>query len=246
MGWPASILVALLAGALGVFAAGLVMYACVGWYRISSFEGKSGYAIVAAAFLGGVAALILGLVTARMMPPGGMAGFLRGLGVSWAIVVSVALLSAGIARALADIPPTIDGCELMLEVEIRLPVGADAVPVGDERASYFHLHSVVRGVARKSLLGRLRPADARLVDGRRVVPGSVHVFTERGLRSVGIVIAGGPPFGFIVPLPARPKRAHEAWSEWGPRPPPPKPPWPDTRPSFRFRVQKIGVERAAR
>jgi len=240
MAWPTSILIAFLSGALGLFAGGLVMYACVGWYRISSFEGKSGYAVMAVALLGAIAGLIVGLVTARMVSPGGMVGFLKGLGIASGIVLVAAGAAAGIARALADIPPTIDGQELRLEVEIRLPVDVKARPGSGGGESYLHLHSVVRRVARKSLLGELRAADARLEDGRWIVPGSVHVFTERGSRSLGIVVAGQPPFGFIVPLPARPTRAREAWSEWGPRPPPPNPPWPDTRPSFRFRVQRIG------
>ncbi len=237
MGWLGSILVALLAGGLGLVAAGLVMSACVGWYRVSHFEGKAGFAVVAVALLGGIAGLIVGLVTARVVA----GGFLEGLGISSAIVLAAAGLSAGIARLLADIPPAIGGRELMLEIEVRLPVGAGPPPASGGGKSYFHLHSVVRHVARKSLLGELRLSEARLADGRWIVPGSVHVFTERGKRSLGIVIDGQTPFGFLVPLPARPKPAHEAWSGWLPRPRPPSPPWPDTKASFRFRVQRIGV-----
>lgn len=239
MGWLASIVVAVLSGGVGLLAAGLVMSACVGWYRVSHFEGKAGFAVVGVALLGGIAGLIVGLVTARAVSAGGMVGFSKALGISSAIVLAAAGLSAAVARLLADIPPVIDGRELMLDVEIRLPAGASPPPPDGKGKSYFHLHSVVRHVARKSLMGEL--SEARLADGRWTVPGSVHVFTERGKRSLGIVLDGQPPFGFLVPLPARPKPAHEAWSEWLPRPRPPSPPWPDTNASFRFRVRRIGV-----
>jgi len=233
MGWLGSILVALLTGGLGLLAAGLVMNACVAWYRVSHFEGKAGYAVVTVALLGGIAGFVVGLATARVVGT----GFLGSLGIASGAVMLLALLSAAVARALADVPPTIDGQELTLEIEVRLPAGAT---VGTGSEPYFHLHSVVRRTARKSGRGEIRPTEARLEDGRWIVPGSAHLFTGRGMRSIGIVLPGQEPFGFLVPLPARPKPAHEAWSDWFPRPKPPNPPWPDSKPSFRFRVRRIG------
>lgn len=238
MGWPGSILVALLSGGLGLLAAGLVMSACVGWYRVSHFEGKAGYAVVAVALLGGIAAFVVGLAVARLTG----AGFPGTLGIASGIIVLLALLSAAVARALADVPPTTDGQELTLEIEVRLPTGATIATDGE---SYIHLHSVVRRVARKSERGELRSAEARLSDGRWIVPGSAYLFTGRGMRSIGIVLPGQEPFGFLVPLPARPKPVHEAWSDWFPRPKAPNPPWPDSKPSFRFRVRRMGGAPAA-
>ena len=52
MGWVLVLLVALLTGGVGLLLGGVVMAACVRWFRVSSFEGKSGYAIVAMALLG--------------------------------------------------------------------------------------------------------------------------------------------------------------------------------------------------
>ena len=238
MGWLASLLVALLSAGVGLFAAGFVMNACVGWYRVSSFEGKAGYAVVAVALLGGIAAFVVGLVTARLAPTGGFAGFARSVGIAWALVLGAALLAMGLARALADIPPTLDGVPLRLEVEVRLPVDVKVAPAATDGASYVHLHSVVRRTARKSVQGDLRLADARHEDGRVVVPASAPLFTQRGARSLGFKVEGLEPFGFLVPLPRRPSRAHEAWSEWGPRPRPPNV-WPASKPSYRFRVQKV-------
>lgn len=226
MGWFAILLVTFMTGALALVAAGFVMSACVGWYRISSFEGKSGYAVVSVAILGGFGGLILGFLIART-------GDGSLVGIAWGAVLLAAGVAAAVARALADVPPTIGGQELTLDVEIRLPEGAS----GD--VADLQLHSVVRAVARKSERGELRPAEARLEEGRRVVPGSAHVFTGRGLRMVSVQIGDEPRFGFQVPLPARPRPRHEEWSEWLPRPVPPNPPWPPSKPSLRFRVRRI-------
>ena len=239
MSWPISIFVALLTGALGLLAGGLIMNACIGWYRISSFEGKSGYALVAVALLGGLLGLIVGLVTSRMLTGEGLTGFLKGVGIAWGLVLAIAAIVTGITWSLADIPPTIDGKELMLDVEIKLPVDVTQSPAQGQGESSLALGSVVNHTQRKSESGELRPADARLDAGRWVVPGSVHVFTMRGLRSITVQVNGPPAFGFIIPLPARPGREFAEWSEWEPRPPAPNPPWPDGKPCFRFRVTPI-------
>jgi len=239
MSWPLSAVVALLSGALGLLAGGLVMNACVRWYRISSFEGGSGYAVIGVALLGGVAGAILGLVTSRMLTGEGMPGFLKGVGVAWGAVLVIAALAAGIAFALADIPPTLDGNELMLEVEIKLPVEVKKSPAKGKGESFLGLASVVNHTQRKSERGELCPTDARLDDGRWVVPGSVHIYTTRGLRSLDIQLNGEEVLGFLVPLPGHPGKEFLTWSEWGPRPPASQPPWPDSKPSYRFRVKPI-------
>jgi hypothetical protein len=239
MSWPISIVVAFLSGAAGLLAGGLIMNACVRWYRVSGFEGASGYAVFAVALGGGVLGAIIGLVTARMLTSPGMTGFLKGVGVSWGIVLALAAIAAGIAWALADIPPTLDGKELMLEVELKLPVDVTTSPAQGEGESFLTLASVVSHTQRSSRRGELRPADARLDAGRWVVPGSVHLFTMRGRRSLGIQLNGEEVLGFHVPLPARPGQQYTEWSEWGPRPRAGNPPWPDSKPCFRFRVQPI-------
>ncbi|HTE05404.1 MAG TPA: hypothetical protein VK824_04340, partial [Planctomycetota bacterium] len=239
MSWPISAFVALLSGALGLVTGGVVMNACVRWYRISGFEGKSGYAVAAVALLGGVAGAVIGLVTARTLAGEGLSGFGKGVGASWAIVLAIAALATGIAWALADIPPTIDGRELLLEVEIKLPADVTMSPAKGEGESYLMLGSVVNHTQRRSERGELRPMDARLDGGRWVVPGTVPIYTTRGLRSLGIQLNGEPVSGFLIPLPARPGKEFAAWSDWGPRPPADNEPWPDSKLSYRFRVMPI-------
>jgi hypothetical protein len=236
MGWLASIGIALLSGVLGVVCAGIVAAACVSWYRISSFEGGSGYFVVAIAFLGGVAGFIIGLAMARVVAAGAGPGFLRALGLSSATVIGIAAIAALICWQLADIPPRINGQYLNLEVEIRLPAGETNSPASVSGDSHLHLGSLLGHTRRKSETGQLNLADARFEDGRWIIPGSVHLFTMRGKRMFDADLGGKQVAGFVVPLPARPGKRYEQWSGWQPQPRPGYPPWPDTESSYRFRV----------
>jgi len=70
MSWMVSVFVGFLTGVLGLLAAGFIAAACVSWYHISSFEGKSGYFMAAIALLGGMAGVIIGMVTGRLLAEG--------------------------------------------------------------------------------------------------------------------------------------------------------------------------------
>ncbi|MEI9863515.1 MAG: hypothetical protein WDN00_02965 [Limisphaerales bacterium] len=200
-------------------------------------RGGSGYAVVFAALGGGIAGLIIGLVAARLVAAGVSPGFLKGLGYAWGAILVLSVVVVTICWALADIPPTIDGQELTLEVELRLPVGETNPAITGE--SYLDLNSIQNHRQRNSWRGELRPADAKLVDGRWTIPGSVFLYTGRGERALGISLDGKSQTGFLVPLPARPGKEFEQWSDWLPRFMAKDRPWPDTKMSYRFRVQKI-------
>jgi hypothetical protein len=238
MSWLSSIFISVLTGALGLFVAGFIGAGCVSWYRISGFEGKSGYFMAAIALLGGFLGSIIGIVTSRLLA-GAATGFLKGLGLSWGIVLLMGGVAALISWILADIPPKLNGQALDLEVEIRLPAGETNSPASVPGESALTLGSVINHVQRKSEQGELRAKEARLEDGRWIIPGSVQLFTMRGLRSIDAQLGGKSVGGFIVPLPARPGKRYEQWSEWEPRPRRGNPPWPASNPSYRFRVQRI-------
>lgn len=242
--WPSSLLIALLTGALGLLAAGLVMSACVIWYRISSFEGEAGFAVVGMSLLGGMVGVVLGLVVARLLPGGSSLAFFKALGAAWGIVVLLSALAAWIAHALADIPPTIAGRELDLEIEIRLPVDEKPPSGSSAEESTIELGSLSGRVQRVGERGELRFADARLEDGRWIVPASVSLFTARGRRLISFQIGDRPLEGFILHLPARPGRAHLEWSEWQPTPVSLESGSPDSMTWFRFRVIQVEPEPA--
>lgn len=241
MSWPASIFIALLTAILGLFVAGVVAALCVDWYQIPSREGGSGYFVVFLALLGFVAGLVIGLIASRVVAGGAHPGFLRGLGMSFGVVIAIVALSAGLARALADVPPTIGGERLLLAVEIRWPAGQTAAPVSvgaDEPSIGLHSIPHFSHTVRASEQGPLWMEDAHQVDGRWVVPGAVEVFTSRGTRMMSVNTGDKSTQGFQVPLSAFPGRKSLEWSGWLPtfRPGVVVPP---SLLSFRYRVVKI-------
>src|SRR6185369_13917392 len=91
--WVLSIFVGLLTAVAASLEAGFVADLCVGWYRISSFEGASGYFVVLMGLLGGIVGLAVGIVCSRLARP----NFFGGLGWSLGSTAGLALLAGGIA-----------------------------------------------------------------------------------------------------------------------------------------------------
>jgi len=233
----ASIGIAILNGLLGMFAAGSIALLAVDWYRIPGREGESGYFVVMLAMAGFGAGAFIGWLVARIARARGKRAF-RALVESLGIVVLIAAVSGGLARALADVPPRLGGETMLLAVEIRWPENQIEPPVavGSDEA-YVALHSIPHfsHTVRASERGPLWMEDARRVDGRWFVPGAVEVFTSRGTRMLTVNTGEENPNGFEVPLRAFPKAKDLEWSDWLPRfrvgvtPPP-------GSLSFRFRV----------
>ncbi|MEO8564063.1 MAG: hypothetical protein ABI601_18425 [bacterium] len=235
MSWPASIFVALLTAVVACVFAGVVALLCVDWYRISSFEGKSGYYVVGIALVGLVAGFVIGLAASRIVAGTLQPSFLKSLGASLLVVLVVAGVIGGTARLMADVPPKIAGEELLLAVEIRWPASQTKSPATDTVAPRLRLRALAGNVARIDKEGPLWMEDAHLVDGRWVVPGAVEVFTSRGGRMLEIDPAPGKPNAFLLPLPAYPGKRQLEWSEWMPRARPGAPPLPDGM-TLRFKV----------
>ncbi len=234
-----SLLSVLIAGVVGLLTSGMVASAYVDWYRVSSFEGGSGYLVMGMALLGGVVSVFVGLAVAVFFALSGRPVFWRSVLFSCGPIIALGGLVAGIFYLLADFPPTIGGEELRLEVEIRLPAEWKTHPSEMAGDPEFVLGSVANHTQRTSEYGELKLDRARLESGRWIVPAAVPLFTSRGKRSIDAKIGGRRIAEFIVPLPAHPGPAYEQWSGWGPQPPEGSPPWPDTMSSYRFRVQRI-------
>ncbi len=240
MSWLVALLVAVLSGVASLFLAGFVADACVSWYRISSRDGGAGYFVVFTAMLGGIAGTILGLIVARIVASQIAPGFTRELVGSLSVVLLVTGVIALTARILGDVPPTIDGRDLILEVEIRFPNNdtGDKPPtsIGDWQ---FTLSSISGNVSRKSRYGEIRNDLARFEDGQWIVPASVELFTERGGRAVTISNKDSiESIGFLLPIPRRPDDEYLEWSGWFPKQQSDGSPWPSTQASCRFRLKK--------
>ncbi len=185
MTWLVSILVAILCGMLALLLGGIIANSCVSWCQISRQEGASGYFVIFIALCGGVAGLVLGFLAARVIASNFGPGFGRELLGALATVLLVAGVSTLMCRVLADIPPTIDGRELTLEVEFRFPntFGIDSPPIS-ERNWQFTFASLADQARREYRDGTIQTAAARHENGQWVVPTQVELFTERGSRSV--------------------------------------------------------------
>ncbi len=217
MGWPGSIGVGVLTAATAALLAGWVTNLSVGWYRISSFEGKSGYFVIGMALLGLIGGLVIGIVTSRLVAAGTAPGFLKSLGLAQGFALGLIAVIGGTARLLADVPPRLDGEELLVAVEIRWPQGQPLPEETDTAGWRVRLGSSVRNTMRAQEIGPLWREDARQEEGRWIVPGAVGLFTSRGKRTIDVLPEGILDRGFLIPLPSRPGREFLEWSEWLPR-----------------------------
>jgi len=218
MKWLASIAVAILTSIIGMFAAGVVGGLLVDWYRISSFEGGAGFFVVAIAIFGLMGSFVIGLITARVVAARPTPGFMKAFGAACGVVIGILAVIAGGARLLADIPPTIDGETLFLQIELRWPAESGADPKSIPGIGYTRLGTSTGSVVRRTEEGPLFVEDARREDGRWIVPGAVDVFTARGQRVLMVGIGETELGAFIVPLPGHPRQDQRTWSEWLPRP----------------------------
>lgn len=249
MTWIASLFIGLLSAIAGLLVAGLVASLCVDWYRISSFEGGSGYFVIFTALFGGIAGGALGVVVARVIAGSPTPGFLKALGLALGIILVIGGGVAAVARLLADIPPEIDGDTLFVEAELKWPAADTTSPGSYPGQGFVRFGTGTMGhVIRKSETGPLFVDQARREDGRWIVRGAAPIFTTRGDRILDIGFGDKVLGGFIIPLPARPGRKDLEWSEWMPRARPGAPPLPDQftvryralRRSEPIRIDQVG------
>ncbi len=238
MHWMLSIFTGILAAVVACFGAGFVASLCVRWYRISSFEGGSGYYVVFLALLGGIAGLIAGIVCSRIVASQPDPTFLKALGFAVASVMVLLLLAGILARLGADIPPSMDGRWLELAVEVRGPEGF-TIPKPEEQCAPFASVYVPRGRSMPS--GKLRTSEARHAEGRWIVAATVPLISSARAKYLRVYFNRENDVMFPLPLRAHPKEADLGWSKWvasawdarGEEPPAEK------KFGMRWRVQKI-------
>jgi len=236
MTWLASLAIALLTGLVSLFAGGVVAEWCVGWYRISSFEGGSGYFVVFMALLSGVAGTIVGLLIARAVAAVPGVNAFKAAGLAVATVLGVAAGVGGAARLLADVPPELDGERLYLLVELRWPAGQPP-PSRDAGAGVVRLGTLSGSTLRREEDGPLFLDDARIEQRQWIAPGAVEIFTTRGTPVVNAFVEGTRIASFLPPLRRRPTRGDLEWSEWLPATSA-QPGEPNGPVSYRFRISK--------
>ncbi len=118
MSWLSSSFIAVLTAVVATVAGVFVGEGFVSWHHVPVREGESAYTVIALGLLGGILGFIVGLVLTRFVGGNGSAGFFKGLAASAAGALALVGAAGLIIWMLADIPPTINGHELNLVVEI--------------------------------------------------------------------------------------------------------------------------------
>ncbi|MEO6244138.1 MAG: hypothetical protein ABIQ12_01775 [Opitutaceae bacterium] len=242
MTWLQSIFIAGLTGALGLLCGGLIMNACVDWYRVSSFEGKSGYAVIGMALLGGIAGAIVGLVAARFVAAGAEPGFLKGLGYGSGAVVAIAVVALGVSRLAADLAPEMDGCPLELAIEVRCPKGFVIPAVLDQ---YGATAEVYLPGSRRLPSAKLQLEAAQLLDGQWVVPSTVPLTTRSSRKFISVRFNEENNLIFGLFLRSNPKPSDLEWSKWVDSGWDAGKPEPAPEAKFKARYRVLRIEREA-
>ncbi len=215
MGWWLSLVVAMLTAVLGCAGTGALATVWVDWFRISSREGASGYFVVFLGLLGLGVGFVVGLVCARVVAGGTAAGFLHALGLALATLAALLALAGGLSWLAADFPPTLDGQELAVAVEARLPADVVLPPAGDPAAgSGWHVTITADSGARRQSLAPLDLAGAETVDGRIHLRAVVPLATTDRGKALGVALGERGTQYFRLPLTGRPTAADLAWSDW--------------------------------
>ncbi len=234
MNWGATIGTGVLGAAIGgagMLGLGLLW---VRWYRVSSFEGKSGYFVVFLTLVGVVAGLVISMIAARL----GHAS--RGLDANvWSSQLSVGvgavagalLLALAVSYLLADREPELGGRGVVIAWEVRLPkrmpeaLDSKLHEQADPRAwpseqLRLQLVSVQGNNSVGSKEASFDRQGFRQEEGQWVLPARVDLFTSKGRLCVNLTL-GSQSDGFWPPLTAASAYAlaqadssSRRWSEW--------------------------------
>ncbi|MEP6835144.1 MAG: hypothetical protein ABJB74_17285 [Gemmatimonas sp.] len=216
MSWLSTIFTAIVTAAIGTAVSGYFANLAVRWYRVSGFEGGSGYFVVGLALCGLVAGLIVGLIISRMVAGSAHPSLLWALLYSAAVILIVTSLAAGTARLVADIPPTIDGERVLLHVEARWPVTRAGSPANTPGVALLDLGASTFFRKQEPQHGPLWKEDAHKVDGRWTVSGVVPMVTSRGTPVIAIALNDAERVSFTMPKLPHPTAKDSAWSAWIP------------------------------
>lgn len=219
MSWLLTFFTGVLAAAAGGGGMLGISTLCVKWYRISSFEGGSGYYVVGLTLLGAIAGFIVGVVGARV----GVAWLgehwyaQMGVGVGGISVLLLAVLALTYVNA--DHVPEKGGRGLAIAWEVRLPVAEGEFVTTKPPAEWpeeelkLQLVSVKNHKPRGSDDTVFDRANFRQEGGQWVLPCRVPLFTSKGEFCVNLTL-GGRDDGFWPKFTPFPRDDDYQWSPW--------------------------------
>ena len=183
-------------------------------YHVSDMEGQRGMTVI---FLFGplglVVGFLIGVIAALRTRWSGFVGFIKTQGLSTLIIIVTVAAVSGLLWLGADKPPKIDGKELVLEFELKIP---PPIQIPEElnddtiRASLYANNRDNRhaSIDLKSITKQ---------DGYVVVSGTAGLMSHSANRSLLASIGNEPgasQFIDLKTLPAAPRKENETWSDW--------------------------------
>lgn len=203
---------AVMGAVVGALAVGFLANLCVGWYRISSFEGGSGYYVMFQGLFGAVAGFIIGIFCSRHVVQGAESHFLHGAGLTLGWTCGLTLCAGVLAWLAADIAPTRDGQPYELEVELRFPPGVK--PPAPEGRSGPSATLMRAGTTRSGGHVYFDVAKAVESEGRWVLAGVMTLQTAASRKTVYVSLEEQHGMYIPIGLGSRPKESDFQWSPW--------------------------------
>jgi MFS family permease len=183
-------------------------------YHVSDMEGQRGMAVI---FLFGplglIVGFVIGVIAALRTHWAGFVGFIKIQGLSILIMIAVGAAVSGLLWFGADKPPKIDGKELVLEFELKIPT---TIQIPEELNDYT-IRASLYANNRDNRYASINLKSITKQEGYVIVPGTAALMSHSANRSLFISLGNEPSasqFIDLKTLPAAPRRENETWSDW--------------------------------
>ena len=179
-------------------------------HHVSNMEGGRGYAMIClwiplAFFVGGIVGFVVSFQIKRV----GFVGNLLKQGIAIALIVLLVGIGAGIGYATADHPPLVDGKNLALQIEVRVP--AKGRSIEDLQKADFGVALVVSASDRS--YSDMRWAEATQSNEFIIAPAWADLNSRNAGREITAGVKDESRQIFNVMRRASPG-IDETWSEW--------------------------------
>jgi hypothetical protein len=205
--------IALITAVVGMFLAVFASDYLMRLYHVADMEGQRGLtAIFLFAPLGIIVGFLIGLITALRTRWPGFIGFLKTQALSILVTIALATVVSGLCWVAADKPPKIDGNNLALDFELKIPPTIRVPSESTPNNIYASLYASNRD-NRSTILDFKSIARP---DGYLIIPGTAELVSHSADRE--LLASMGNETGasqFIhLNLPAAPRKGDEMWSQW--------------------------------
>jgi len=182
-------------------------------YHVSNMEGQRGmlimFGIAPLTFIGG---FIIGLVTAILFRRV-VAGFIKAQALSLAVVIALTGIVSFILYVAAEKPPTIDGKQLGLEFELRVPV---TIQITDADLSSHGVSVGLDSPDREVRICFIDSQSLRKNGNEMILAGTIPIVWQAAGRQLFTSIGNLRNGSQLIPVdvPAAPRKENEQWSAW--------------------------------